>query len=96
MEELLKLAIPSLQWPEPFLKAKRAIHVAEEHPAIVQREPNTKRWDYYERVWQHGRSTSNTAWLLAEDFNWDTDTISYSRKKRESRALVELSCGDGV
>ena len=50
----------------------------------------------YELVWHTGAAQSDAACLLAEDINWITRTISYSRKKLESRAPVELSCGDGV
>jgi len=47
MEWLLKSVIPRLQWPKPVFKAKRAI-TAEEHAAIVAREPNAERRDFYE------------------------------------------------
>jgi hypothetical protein len=54
MEWLLKSVIPRLQWPRPVFKAKRAI-TAEEHAAIVQREQNAERRDFYELLW-HTRS----------------------------------------
>ena len=69
---------------------------AEEHTAIVQREPNAKRRDSYNLVWHTGAAQSDDACLPAEHINWDTRTISWESKKLESRALVELSCGDGV
>jgi hypothetical protein len=47
MEWLLKSVIPRLQWPRPVFKSKRAITAAE-HMAIVQREPNAERRDFYE------------------------------------------------
>jgi hypothetical protein len=47
MEWLLKSVIPRLQWPKPAFKEKRAI-TAEKHAAIVLREQNTERRDFYE------------------------------------------------
>jgi hypothetical protein len=85
MEWLLKSVIPRLQWPRPVFKAKRAI-TAEEHAAIAQRETNQERRDFYELLWHTGASQSDAACLTAEDINWSTCTISYSRKKLKSRA----------
>lgn len=84
MEWLLKSVIPRLQWPKPVFKAKRAI-TAEEHGAIVQREQNEERRDFYELLWHTGASQTDAACLLAEDVNWNGRTISYSRKKLKSR-----------
>jgi hypothetical protein len=50
MEWLLKSVIPRLQWPKPVFKDKRAI-IAEEHVAIIQREQNAERRDFYELLW---------------------------------------------
>ena len=50
MEWLLKSVIPRLQWPKPVFKQKRAI-TAEEHAAIVGRELNAERRDFYELLW---------------------------------------------
>src|SRR5215470_12821337 len=85
MEWLLKSVIPRLQWPKPVFKDKRAI-TAKEHTAIVQRETNPERRDFYELLWHTGASQSDAACLTAEDINWSSRTISYSRKKLKSRA----------
>src|SRR5271170_1602812 len=53
MEWLLRSVIPRLQWPKPVFKQKRAI-TAEEHTAIIQREQNTERRDFYELLWLTG------------------------------------------
>ena len=50
MEWMLKSVIPRLQWHRPVFKQKRAI-TAEEHAAIVLREQNTERRDFYELLW---------------------------------------------
>ena len=84
MEWLLKSVIPRLQWPKPVFKTKRAI-TAEEHAAIVLREQNTERRDFYELLWHTGAAQSDGACLLAEDINWETHTICFTRKKLKSR-----------
>jgi hypothetical protein len=92
MEWLLKSVIPRLQWPKPVFKAKRAI-TAEEHAAIVQREQNTERRDFYELLWHTGASQTDAACLLAEDVDWNSHTISYSRAKLKSRGGIYESVG---
>jgi hypothetical protein len=47
-------------------KSKRAI-TAEEHTAIVQREQNAERRDFYEVLWHTGASQTDAACLRAED-----------------------------
>ena len=87
MEWLLKSVIPRLQWPRPVFKAKRAI-TAEEHAAIVAREQNAERRDFYELLWHTGASQTDAACLLAEDVNWTSRTISYSRAKLKTRGTA--------
>jgi len=89
MEWLLKSVIPRLQWPKPVFKQKRAI-TAEEHVAIVGRELNAERRDFYELLWHTGASQSDAACLLAEDVNWNSRTISYSRKKLKGHAGIGI------
>jgi integrase len=86
MEWLLKSVIPRLQWPRPVFKAKRAI-TAGEHAAIVAREQNAERRDFYELLWHTGASQTDAACLLAEDVDWNSRTISYSRAKLKSRGI---------
>lgn len=68
MEWLLKSVLPRLQWPKPVFKDKRAI-TAEEHAAIIAREMNSERRDFYELLWLTGAAQSDGACLLAEDIN---------------------------
>jgi len=84
MEWLLKSVIPRLQWPKPVFKSKRAI-TADEHAAILQREQNTERRDFYELLWHTGAAQSDGACLLAEDINWEARTICFTRKKLKTR-----------
>jgi len=64
MEWLLALVIPRLQWPKPVFKAKRVITAAE-HAAIIQREQNSERRDFYELLWHTGAAQSEGACLRA-------------------------------
>ena len=84
MEWLLKSVIPRLQWPKYVAKDKRAI-TEKEHMAIIQREQNTERRDFYELLWLTGAAQSDGACLRAEDINWQTRTICFTRKKLKSR-----------
>ena len=84
MEWLLKSVIPRLQWPKPIFKQKRSITAAE-HAAVVARELNAERRDFYELLWHTGASQTDAACLVAEDINWNTRTIAYTRKKLKSR-----------
>jgi integrase len=89
MEWLLKSVIPRLQWPKPVFEEKRAI-TPEEHAAIVARETNPERRDFYELLWHTGASQSDAACLTAEDIDWAQNTICYSRKKLKSRAGTQI------
>src|ERR1017187_5449220 len=84
MEWLLKSVIPRLQWPRPVFKTKRAI-TAEEHAAIVLREQNAERRDFFELLWHTGAAQSDGACLRAEDINWAERTLCFTRKKLKSR-----------
>ena len=98
MDWLLKSVIPRLQWPRPVFKAKRAI-TAVEHAAIIEREKNPERRDFYELLWHTGASQTDAAWLCAEDVNWSTRSIAYTRAKLRSRPGVKpalLRFGDAV
>lgn len=88
MEWLLKSVIPRLQWPRPVFKPKRAI-TAQEHAAMVAREGNAERRDFYELLWHTGASQSDAACLCAEDIRWDARTISYVRAKLKSRTGIK-------
>ena len=72
-----------------MFKSKRAI-TAEEHAAIMQREQNTERRDFYELLWHTGAAQSDGACLLAEDINWEARTICFTRKKLKSLAGLSI------
>ena len=87
MEWLLKSVIPRLQWPRPVFKSKRSITSAE-HTAIVARELNAERRDFYELLWHTGASQTDAACLMPEDVDWNSRTICYSRRKLKSRGTA--------
>lgn len=89
MDWLLEPVIPRLQWPRPVFGSKRSITAAE-HAAIVEREPNAERRDFYELLWHTGAAQSDAAFLLAEDIDWNQRTICYSRKKLKSRGSSSI------
>ena len=98
MDWLLKPVIPRLQWPRPVFGEKRAI-TSTEHAAIVARELNPERRDFYELLWHTGASQSDAACLTAQDINWNARTICYRRKKLKSRAGIKpalIRFGDDV
>jgi integrase len=81
--------IPKRQWPPVKHREKRAITL-EEHARIVAREGNPERRAFYELCWHLGGSQSDIAHLLAEDVDWEQGTISYSRRKTGSQAIVHF------
>ena len=103
MEWLLKSVIPRLQWPKPVFKSKRAI-TAEEHGRIIAAETAAadrnqgsrnsdgphydERRDFYELLWHTGASQTDAACLMAEDIDWNSRTICYSRRKLKSRGTA--------
>lgn len=84
MEWLLKSVIPRLRWPKPVFKDKRGITPAE-HAAVIAKETNPERRDFYELLWHTGAAQSDAAFLTAEDIDWEGNTICYTRKKLKSR-----------
>jgi hypothetical protein len=72
MEWLLKSVIPAPAMAPPGVQgAKRAITSAE-HAAIVARELNPERRDFYELLWHTGRLADRRGLPEAEDVDWST------------------------
>jgi len=89
MEWLLRTIIPKRQWPKLEPKEKRAI-TAEEHQKIIAGESNPELRDFYELLWQLGGSQTDTASLRAEDIDWETNTMSYTRLKSGTPANIRF------
>ena len=81
--------IPRKQWPRVQYKEKRALTLAE-HEAILAREANRERRDFYKLCWHLGASQGDIAILLAEDVDWENKTISFFRKKTGTPVIVHL------
>jgi integrase len=81
--------IPKKQWPRIQFKEKRAITLAE-HEAIIAREGNRERRDYYKLCWHLGASQGDIAVLRAEDVDWENKTVSFFRKKTGTPVIVHL------
>ena len=81
--------IPRKQWPRVQYKEKRALSLAE-HEAIIARETNRERRDFYKLCWHLGASQGDIAILLAEDVDWENKTISFFRKKTGTPVIVHL------
>jgi integrase len=81
--------LPKKRWPVIKFKEKRGI-TWEEHRAIVAREQNPERKAFYQLAWHLGASQSDIAFLEAENIDWETNVISFARKKTGSIALMRF------
>lgn len=90
MDWLLKPVIPRREWPKVTYRKKRAI-TADEHARIIARERNPERRDMYDLLWHLGGSQSDVAGLHAEDIDWRQGTVSYVRRKLNTRMNTRLN-----
>ena len=81
--------LPKKRWPVIKFKEKRGI-TWEEHQAIVTREQNPERKAFYQLAWHLGASQSDIAFLEAENIDWESNVISFARKKTGSIALMRF------
>jgi integrase len=81
--------LPKKRWPAIKFKDKRAITL-KEHQAIVEREQNSERKAFYQLAWHLGASQSDLANLEAENIDWETNVISFTRMKTGSIALMRF------
>ena len=81
--------LPKKRWPVIKFKEKRGI-TWEEHQAIVTREQNPERKAFYQLAWHLGASQSDIACLEAGNIDWESNVISFARKKTGSIALMRF------
>ena len=81
--------LPKKRWPVIKFKEKRGI-TWEEHQAIVARELNPERRAFYQLAWHLGASQSDIAFLEAENIDWESNVISFARRKTGSIALMRF------
>ena len=72
-------------WPKIRYKARRGV-TAEEHEKIVAAEHMDDYRLFFKLVWETGGSQTDVAHLDAEDINWTTHRLHYSRKKMINRS----------
>jgi integrase len=89
MDRLPWPVLPRKRWPALTFGEKRAITWTE-HQNILLSEKNPEWKAYYEILWHLGGSQTDTARLTAEDIDWDSQTISYTRRKTKSHALIRF------
>jgi len=80
MNWLPATVIPRRQWPPVRFKEKRAITMAE-HQQIIAAEKNPERKALYQLCWHLGASQGDIAGLKGEDVDWQSGTVSFTRKK---------------
>ena len=81
--------IPKRMWPDFSFKEKRAITL-DEHRAIVAREQNPERRDFYALCLHLGGSQSDIAHLDADQVDWKVNVVGYARKKTASLAFIHF------
>ncbi|MDX1952393.1 MAG: hypothetical protein SFY81_09420 [Verrucomicrobiota bacterium] len=94
MNWILCPIIPRPQWPEFTFGERRAI-TADEHRKIIERERNPERRAFYELCWHLGGSQTDIATLTAESIDWQTKTLSYTRKKSGTPAHIQFGTAAG-
>jgi integrase len=86
------LAFPVLAprlWPRIQFRSKRGITLAE-HQRILAAEKNPERNLFYQLLWEVGSSQSDTANLTAENVDWQSRTLTYSRMKTGEQAQLTI------
>lgn len=86
---LLGPVLPRAKWPKIVYAAKRAI-TETEHRMICQREPNPERRAFYEMLWHTGASQTDAAMIRAENIDWSSRVLRYSRQKTGSPAAIRI------
>jgi integrase len=81
--------LPKKQWPQVRFNEKRAV-TALEHQAIVAAEHNPERRAFYELCWHLGGAQSDIANLTAEDVDWQTRAVSFSRNKTGTVSIIRF------
>ena len=81
--------IPRKLWPEPKLKPRRGITIAE-HERIIQSEQNIERRHYYQLLWEIGAAQSDAALMTADNIDWQNRVLTYQRQKTGEWACIQI------
>ncbi len=83
------VVLPPKLWPKIKAKPKRAI-THDEHERVVSSDRNRERGMYYEVLWEIGASQSDGAKLTAENVDWGTGGMAYTRSKTKTECTLEI------
>ena len=94
------LLVPVLNkraWPKVKYKARRAI-TAEEHAKVLNAERMEDYSHFFRLLWETGGSQTDVANLCAEDVDWSTKRLYYSRRKLAHRdgGRAALALGESL
>src|ERR1041385_7375362 len=81
--------LPEKPWAQVRVNEKWAV-AALEHQAIVAAEHNPERRAFYELCWHLGGAQSDIANLTAEDVDWQTKAVSFSRNKTGTVSIIQF------
>jgi integrase len=76
-------------WPKPQTKPKRAITQAE-HQRVLAAVRNPEKKQFFQMLWEIGAAQADTAALTAENIDWSTNCVSYSRMKTGEPAQLAI------
>lgn len=92
---LLAPVMPKRAWPKIQYRSRRAITI-EEHEKILAAERLPDYGIYFKLLWETGGSQSDVVNFRAEDVDWSTRTLHYSRQKLANRGGGQASLAIGA
>jgi integrase len=94
---LLAPALHKKLWPKVKYKVRRGI-TADEHAKIIASEQMEDYARFFRMLWETGGSQTDIANLNAEDVDWTTSRLYYSRQKLKNRGggRAALTIGAGL
>jgi integrase len=87
--------MPKRAWPKVQYRSRRAIKI-EEHDNILAAERLPDYAIYFKLLWETGGSQSDVVNLRAENVDWSTRTLHYSRQKLATRGGGHASLAIGA
>jgi len=83
LEWILRPILSKKAWPKIRYRHRHGITL-EQHQAVLKATPNEEYRIFFELLWHTGGSQSDIANLRAEDIDWTTRRLYYSRQKLKS------------
>ena len=83
LEWILKPVLTRRAWPKIRYGNRHGITL-EQHQAVLKATPNEEYRIFFELLWHTGGSQSDVAGLRAENIDWNTRRLFYSRQKLKS------------